>query len=86
MNVTLPARMEAQLSPQDVALHLALGLFVADEATLGQAAEVAGMSQGAFLHELGKRKIPLHYGPEQLAEDLQRTHLLRSRFAAPDRR
>ena len=45
--------------------------FVSEEATLGQAATVAGMSQTAFLRELGQRRIPLHYGLEELAEDLK---------------
>lgn len=71
MNVTLPAHLEGRLSPESAALHLALGLFVAEEATLGQAAEVAGLSQGAFLRELGQRKIPLHYGTKELTQDLQ---------------
>lgn len=70
MNVVLPAQLEARLSPASTALHLAIGLFVAEEATLGQAAEVAGLSQGRFLHELGKRKIALHYGREELQQDL----------------
>src|SRR6266511_3452695 len=71
MQLTLPANIEARLSQQSTALHLAIGLFVSDEATLGQAAEVAGLSQAEFLRELGKRRIPIHYGAEELAEDLR---------------
>lgn len=67
----LPEAVEARLSPQDVALHLAIGLFVTEEATLGQAAEIAGLTQPAFLKELGRRRIPIHYGPQELAEDLR---------------
>lgn len=63
--------METRLTPGKVALHLAIGLFVTEEATLGQAAEVAGLSQAAFLKELGRRQIPIHYGAEELAEDLK---------------
>jgi predicted HTH domain antitoxin len=70
MVLTLPERLEARLSPQSTALHLAIGLFVSEEATLGQAAEVAGMPQGEFLRELGKRRIPIHYGSQELADDL----------------
>lgn len=54
-----------------LSLPLAIGLFVSEDATLGQAAEVAGLSQSDFLRELGKRRIPIHYGPEELAEDLR---------------
>lgn len=52
-------------------LPLAIGLFVSEELTLGQAAAVAGCAQAAFLRELGRRRIPLHYGREELAEDLR---------------
>ena len=71
MELTLPRSLSERLSPQDAALLLAIGLFVTEEATLGQAAEVAGLSQAAFLRELGKRRIPVHYGEAELAEDLR---------------
>jgi predicted HTH domain antitoxin len=71
MQLTLPELLEARLSPQVAALHLAIGLFVSEETTLGQAAQTAGLSQAAFLKELGRRRIPIHYGPEELAEDLR---------------
>jgi predicted HTH domain antitoxin len=67
----LPEAVEKSLTPADVALHLALGLFVAERMTLGQAAEVAGLSQPAFMQELGRRKISIHYGAEELAEDMR---------------
>jgi len=70
MQLMLPKDVETKLSPQSAALHLAIGLFVTEEATLGQASEIAGLSQAGFLRELGRRRIPLHYGPEELAEDL----------------
>jgi len=69
--LTLPDNLEARLSPQSTALHLAIGLFVSDESTLGQAAQVAGLSQADFLRQLGQRRIPVHYGQEELADDLQ---------------
>lgn len=53
------------------ALHLAIGLFVSEEATLGQAAEIAGLTQAAFQKELGARHISIHYGMDELAEDLK---------------
>lgn len=71
MQLTLPDAVESKLSPKDAALHLAIGLFVTEEATLGQAAEIAGLTQAAFLKELGRRRIPIHYGPQELAEDLR---------------
>lgn len=77
MNITLPAAVEQSLTPEAAALHLAIGLFVCEQATLGQAAKVAGMSQTAFMRELGRRRIPLHYGLEEFAEDLKAVHEFR---------
>jgi predicted HTH domain antitoxin len=79
MNITLPAPLEASLTERRAALHLAIGLFTAEEATLGQAAEAAGMSQGEFMRELARRKIPMHYGVEELAEDLVTIRELQAR-------
>jgi predicted HTH domain antitoxin len=70
VEVTLPKPLEERLSAKDAALHLAIGLFVSEEATLGQAAQTAGLSQADFLQELGKLRIPIHYGIEELTEDL----------------
>jgi predicted HTH domain antitoxin len=71
MKLALPKPLDARLSPRDAALHLAIGLFVTEEATLGQAAQTAGLSQTAFLRELGRHRIPIHYGQEELDADLQ---------------
>ena len=71
MELTLPKPLDERISQQDAALHLAIGLFVTEEATLGQAAQTAGLSQAAFLRELGRRRIPIHYGADELATDLQ---------------
>ena len=79
MELTLPPPLSERLSREDAALHLAIGLFVTEEATLGQAAQVAGLSQAAFLQELGRRRIPIHYGPEELAADLQAVESLVTR-------
>jgi predicted HTH domain antitoxin len=71
MELTLPKPLDERLSQEDTALHLAIGLFVTEEATLGQAAQTAGLSQADFLRELGRRRIPIHYGHDELAADLQ---------------
>lgn len=64
--ITLPELLETRLTPAQAALHLAIGLFTAEEVTLGQAAEAARLSQSEFMREPGRRKIPLHYGVEDL--------------------
>lgn len=78
MQLTLPEAIEAKLSPRKAALHLAIGLFVTEEATLGQAAEVAGIAQADFLKELGRRRIPIHYGMDELAEELKAVESFRN--------
>ena len=52
-------------------LELALALYTKRELTLGQAAEVARLSQAEFQRELGQRKIPINYTLEDLQSDLQ---------------
>ena len=79
MELTLPNALAERLSARDAALHLAIGLFVTEEATLGQAAEVAGLSQTDFLKELGRRRIPIHYGQEELEADLAAVESLAAR-------
>jgi predicted HTH domain antitoxin len=61
MSVLLPEEIERQFTPEDIRLHLALGMFLDHRVTLGQGATIAGLSQSEFLHELGKRRIPVHY-------------------------
>jgi predicted HTH domain antitoxin len=54
-------------------------LFLSEDATLGQAAEVAGMTQADFLRELCKRQISTHYGSDELAEDLRTIEVFREK-------
>ena len=64
---------------QRAPLYLAIGLYVSREATLGQAAEVAGLSQAEFQRELGERKIAINYTMEDLQADLQAVRELTAR-------
>src|SRR2546430_15738454 len=59
MDFILPESLGARFSPESAALHLAIGLYVAEETTLGQSAEVAQLSQSDFLRALGNRRIPI---------------------------
>lgn len=79
MELMLPKPLDERISVRDAALHLAIGLFVSEEATLGQAASTAGLSQSEFLRELGRRNISIHYGNDELAEDLRTVDALSSR-------
>lgn len=81
----LPAKLESTLQPQHARLHLAVGAFIGEEVTLGQAAEIAGISQAEMMGELARRKVPLHYGVEEFEEDLKNIEVLRSKLAHADR-
>ncbi len=69
MPVMLPDEIERRFTPEDIKLHLALGLFIDRRVTLGQAAEIAGISQSEFLHELGRRRIGVHYDEADAVAD-----------------
>lgn len=70
MPIVLPEEVERQFTPDDIRLHLALGLFLDRRVTLGQGAVVAGLSQSEFLHELGNRRIPIHYDEADACADV----------------
>lgn len=60
-----PAETERRLK-----LELAVTLYAQSVLGLGKAAELAGMSRMDFNDVLAERKIPMHYGQNELEEDL----------------
>jgi predicted HTH domain antitoxin len=66
-----------QVSEKELLLDLALGLFIDRRLSLARAAKVAGFNISAFMQELGKRKIPLHYGNDDLVADINTARLLK---------
>lgn len=71
ITVPLPAALERTMQPSQAKLHFAIGAFAAEEVTLGQAAEIAEVSQAEMRRELARRRIPLHYDREEFADDLR---------------
>ncbi len=69
MSISLPEEIERQFTPEEIKLHLALGMFLDHRVSLGQGAAIAGLSQSAFLHELGSRRIPVHYDEADVIAD-----------------
>ena len=67
------------VTPERLRLEMAVGLYASDEVTLGQAAALAESSQTQFLKELGRRGVCIHYGVEELEEDLRTLDSLRER-------
>jgi len=55
---------------QRLRLELAVSLYAQDILGLGKAARLAELSRWEMNQILAKRRVPTHYGPEELAEDL----------------
>jgi len=72
MTLTIPTERFGNLrvTEQDALVDIAIGLYKRDEVSLGRAAEVAGISSVQLLGELGRRHIPINYGPDDLQSDL----------------
>jgi predicted HTH domain antitoxin len=51
-------------------LELAVSLYAQHILGLGKAAELAGISRVELNEVLARRSVPMHYGPEELEEDL----------------
>jgi len=60
----------AHLSEAELLLEIAVTLFQQDRLTLAQAAAFAGLTQLDMQRTLASRQIPLHYGLEELRQDL----------------
>ena len=71
MQIELPDHLAGRMDKRDVLLDLAVGMYAAKHLTLGQAAELAGISQGDLQRELGRRQIAANYDLDDLAYDLK---------------
>jgi len=72
-----PGELEERLR-----MELALRLYEKGIVSLGQARRIAGLSKWDFLEFLAKEGIPLHYGEDELREDLE----VARRFAGKTRK
>jgi len=52
-------------------IELALRLYEKGIASLGQARRIAGVPKWDFLELLAREGIPIHYGEEELKEDIE---------------
>lgn len=59
------------VTPEQMLLDLAVGLYASRRVSMGRAARIAGLSQPAFLHELGHREICVNYDVEAFEADLR---------------
>lgn len=72
MNIVVPNDLVqmTRMSPQELKQELAVVLFQKDKLTLGQAAQLAELSQLRFQYLLASRAIPIHYDIEDFEQDL----------------
>jgi len=73
MIITIPDSVvkSSGLSEDQVKLGIAISLFQMEILTLAQAAKMAGLHRMQFQQELANRKIAVHYGIEELEEDMK---------------
>ena len=71
MTIEIPDTLLGNYTEAEVKLQIALALFQQEFFTLAQASRFAGMNRWDFQRELGRRKIPVHYGVEELEQDMK---------------
>jgi len=78
MPLTLPDEIleSTKLTESELRLELAVTLFQQERLTLGQSAILADLPQLDLQRLLASRRIPLHYGIDELDRDLQRAERL----------
>lgn len=78
MTVTLPDDVleVTRLTEAELVRELALALFQCERITLGQAAHLCALPQLDFQRLLASRRIPVHYGQEEMWQDLRRVGAL----------
>ena len=77
MTLTLPENL--RLTERELKLELALSLYAACKVSLIQAADVAGVDFFDFQGLLRDRKIPQHYGVQDLENDMRTLQELKKR-------
>ena len=72
MTIEIADEILSSPSPgKEILLEVALYLFANDKASLGRAAEIAGISRMEMQYEAGSRKIPMHYDEEMVNNDIE---------------
>lgn len=83
MTIEVPDAANLQVTQEEAKLDLAVGLYTGKHASLGRAAQAAGIPKVLFMQELARRGIAMHYTMEALEHDIQMAHQLsRKRKAA----
>ena len=72
MPVTIPDDIvqSTRMTEEELRQEIAVLLFEKEKLTLGQASQLAGVTQLQFQHLLASRQIPVHYDVAELEEDM----------------
>lgn len=76
MTIELPDATNVKVSAKEAQLDFAVGLYTGKHASLGRAAQVAGIPKILFMQELGKRGVAMHYTIEDVEHDMKMARLL----------
>lgn len=73
MSITISDDIVASsgLTEEELRRELAVALFQVERLTLGQAAKLADQTQLEFQKALASRRISIHYGPQELDDDVR---------------
>jgi len=73
MSVVIPDEILTitRMTEAEMRQEIAVMLFEREKLTLAQASRFARMHRVAFQHLLASRQIPVHYGIEDLEQDIQ---------------
>lgn len=79
MSLVIPDKVlqAARMTEEEMMLELAVLLFQKGKISLGQAAELAGMSYLQFQMLLASRRIPIHYDVADFEQDMRTLQELR---------
>jgi predicted HTH domain antitoxin len=73
MTIELPDHEVAglRLTPAQVRLELAVGLYAGRQVSLGRAARIAGVPYASFMQEIGRRGLCVSYSVEDAEHDMR---------------
>jgi predicted HTH domain antitoxin len=83
MTIELPEQEVAglRLTPAQVRLELAAGLYAGRQVSLRRAARIAGVPYVSFVHEIGRRGLCINYTVQDAQHDMKMADLLSARPA-----
>ena len=72
MTIELPDREISglHLTPEQMRVELAVGLYAGRRVSLGRAARIAGVSYSDFMHAIGHRDLCINYTVEDALHDM----------------